>query len=176
MTKRALWSVAIVSALVPAVHADVSAQKEKIASLQYLVGTWKCEHTVGTFSGTYTTTFSRVLGDAWLKQTYDFPATRGSGTAEPARQAECLMTWNPRRQYWVRFFAMSNGDWFAIRMNDTPDGWTWKYVSFSKERKPETPTADATFTKRSESEYTIDGPTYPSDGTQVTEHHICKKL
>ena len=39
---------------------------------------------MGTFSGIYTTTYANVLGNLWLKQTYDFPATQ----TEPARQAE----------------------------------------------------------------------------------------
>jgi hypothetical protein len=176
MTRKLLWFAGLMGGFMSAAHADTSAQKEKMASVEYLVGTWKCEHTVGKFYGTYTTTFVPVLGDLWLKQSYDFPASQRSGTVDPARQAECLMSWDPRRQYWVRFFAMSNGDWFAIRMNETGSGWNWKYVSFSKDRKPETPDADATFTKRSDSEYAIDGPTYPSDGARVTEHHVCKKL
>jgi len=50
-----------------------SAAQQKISSVQYLVGTWNCAHTVGAFSGTYTTTYAKALGDVWLKQTYDFP-------------------------------------------------------------------------------------------------------
>ena len=42
---------------------------QKMATVDYLVGTWSCAHTVGTFSGTYSTTYTRVLGNAWLKQT-----------------------------------------------------------------------------------------------------------
>jgi hypothetical protein len=36
---------------------------QKIASIDYLVGTWSCAHTVGTFSGKYTTTYTKVLGN-----------------------------------------------------------------------------------------------------------------
>ena len=140
-------------------------QRQKIAAARYLVGSWKCEHTVGDFSGTYTTSYKSILGDLWFEQTYEFPDNT----------AEALMGYNPQRQYWVRFFVNSEGQWFAIRMTEPANGWTWKYVSFSKDRKPETPDADATFTKRSDTEYTIDGPTYPKDGTRVTEHHVCKK-
>ena len=60
-------------------------------------------------------------------------------------------------------------------MTDTANGWTWKYVSFFPRSKPETSDPDATFTKKSAKEYTIDGPTYPQDGTMVTEHHTCHK-
>jgi hypothetical protein len=61
-------------------------------------------------------------------------------------------------------------------MTETGDGWAWKYVSFFKTQKPETPGADATFTKKSDTEYAVDGPTYPENGTLVTEHHVCKKM
>jgi hypothetical protein len=150
----------------------VPTARDKIAAVHYLVGTWSCAHTVGTFSGTYTTTYTNVLGSLWLKQTYDFPADK----SEPARQAECLMGYNEQKQAWVRFFAMSNGQYFSIRMTETGDGWAWKYVSFFRTQKPETPGADATFTKKSDTEYAVDGPTYPENGTLVTEHHVCKKM
>src|SRR5205085_7301231 len=126
---------------------------------------WKCEHTVGTSSGSYTTTYATLLGDLWLKQTYDFPDNK----------AEALIGYNPQRKYWVRFFVNSEGQYFAIRMTETGSNWTWKYVSFSSDRKPETAEPDATFTKRSDNEYTIDGPSYEKDGARVTEHHVCKK-
>lgn len=142
-----------------------------LASTQWLLGNWKCEDTVGDFHGTYETTFSLALGDRWLRQVWDFPARNG----EPARRAESLMSWDARRNYWVRFFAMSDGMWFAMRMSETKDGFSWKYVSLSKDRKPETEGADAAMTRRSDAEYTIDGPTYPENGKMVTEHHLCRK-
>ena len=148
---------------------------QKIASVQYLVGTWNCHHTVGTFSGTYTTTYTRVLGDQWLKQTYDFPATQAP-EASPAVQAEFLMEYDDRAQAWVRFGALSNGDYFAIRIRDAPDGsWRYKYVSFFKRTTPETPEDDAVFSRKGDSEYTVDGPSYQKNGVRVTEHHTCKK-
>src|SRR5438445_8399546 len=102
--------------------ADASpAVQQKIASVQYLVGTWNCAHTVGTFSGTYTTTYAKALGDLWLKQTYDFPPAQ-TAEREPAVQGEWLMGYDERRQAWVRFGAMSTGQYFAIRMTDTGDG------------------------------------------------------
>jgi hypothetical protein len=169
-------SLALVAALflsTPSYADATPTAEQKLASVQYLVGTWKCAHTVGAFSGTYTTTYANVLGNLWLKQTYDFPATQ----TEPARQAETLMGYDQGRQYWVRFFAMSNGQYFIIRMADADGGgWSWKYASISKNRKPETPGIDATFTRKSDAEYAVDGPSYPENGTTVTEHHICKKL
>jgi hypothetical protein len=150
--------------------------QQKIASVQYLVGTWNCAHTVGTVSGTYRTTYSNAFGDLWLKQAYDFPPRR-TGENEPAVHAEYFMGYDERRQGWVRFGAMSTGQYFAIRMTDTADGgWSWKYVSFFPTQKPEAPASDATFTKTSNSEYTVDGPSYEEHGTRVTEHHVCKKV
>jgi hypothetical protein len=154
-------------------YASPTAQ-EKIASRKYLLGTWICEHTVGTFSGAYTTTYAEVLDGLWLKQTYDFPPLQ----TETAVHAEALMGYDGMRDAWVRFFANSKGQYFAIRMTEAGDGgWAWKYVSFFIRKSPETPGSDATFTKKSDSEYVIDGPTYKENGTgpSVTEHHVCKK-
>jgi hypothetical protein len=157
--------------------ATATAQQE-IASVHYLVGTWNCAHTVGTFSGNYTTTYSNALGDLWLKQIYDFPAGQMQENGPP-EHAEYFMGYDEAHQGWVRFGAMSTGQYFAIRMTDMGDGgWTWKYTSFFKRQKPETAGSDATFTKKSDSEYMVDGPTYEQNGTgpTVTEHHICKKV
>lgn len=147
-------------------------QQEKMQSARWLVGTWTCHHTVGDFAGEYKTTYAAILGDHFLRQTYDFPADK----EEPARQADSFIGWSPRG-YWERFFVMSTGDIFANRMTDTATGWAWKYVSFSKNRKPESDEPDAVFTRKSDSEYTIDGPSYEkAPGVRVTEHHLCRKM
>jgi len=147
-----------------------------VASLQYLVGTWSCAHTVGTFSGNYKTTYANAPGNLWLRQTSDFPP-RQFGEKGDAVRAEFLMGYDERRQAWVRFGVLSTGQYFAIRMTDTGDGgWSWKYVSFFKRSTPETADSDATFTKKSDAEYVVDGPSYEEDGKPVREHHVCKKM
>jgi hypothetical protein len=148
--------------------------QQEIASVRYLLGTWSCAHTVGTFSGTYTTAYTLMLGDTWLKQTYDFPPEQMGESAQPVR-AEFIMTYDAQMRAWVRFGALSTGQYFAIRMTDTADGWSWKYVSFRPARNPESPGIDATFTKKSATEYEVQGPSYEQNGTRVTEHHVCKK-
>jgi hypothetical protein len=175
--KRSLGLLAAVAAVSIAwssyAYAAPTAQ-QKIVSVQYLVGTWSCVHTVGTVSGLYKTTYANELGNLWLKQTYDFPARQENGQGV---QGEFVMGYDEGRQAWVRFGTMSSGKYFAIRMTETGDGgWSWKYVSFFKRATPETADSDATFTKKSDSEYVVDGPTYKLDGTLVTEHHVCKKL
>jgi hypothetical protein len=179
-------AIAVAALIVPGIvdgHAAPAAQpgataarQQKIASVDYLVGSWSCAHTVGTFSGKYTTAYAKVLGNLWLKQTYDFPPEQAAGRVSPAVAAEALIGYDEPRQAWVRFFANSLGQYFAIRMTETADGWSWKYVSFFKTTRPETPDADATLTKKSATEYTIDGPSYQENGTRVTEHHSCRKL
>src|SRR5437763_14875641 len=151
------------------VGGGVSLVQQKIASVQYLLGSWKCAHTVGTFAGTYTTTYAKPLGDL-------FPAEQMAASEPPVR-AEFIMGYDERRQAWVRFGVTSTGQYFAIRMTDSGEhGWSWKYVSFFKTQNPETPGSDATFTKKSDSEYLVDGPSYEQNGTRVTEHHVCKKV
>jgi hypothetical protein len=148
-----------------------SAARE-MASANYLIGRWACAHTVGAFSGTYTTTYSRALGDRWLRQVWNFPA-QGD---QPAITAESLIGYDEGRQAWVRFFANSLGQHFEVRMTDVPNGWSYKYASFFPRTRPETPEPDAIFARQSDTEYTIEGPTYPQGGTEVTEHHRCHKL
>jgi hypothetical protein len=149
--------------------------KEKMATVEYLVGSWSCGHTVGTFSGKYTTKYSKVLGDRWLKETYDFPPGNFGGETEAAVTAEALIGYDEDRGAWVRFFAASHGEYFPIRLKETSNGWAYTYISMFKSRA-EKPEADATFTKKSDTEYVIDGPTYPDNGKLVTEHHTCHKM
>jgi S1-C subfamily serine protease len=159
--------------MAPAAQAQPASQE--LSSVDYLIGTWSCAHTVGSFSGTYKTTYSKVLGNRWLQQTYDFPAQKMVDRVEPASTAVALMGFDERRQTWVRFFANSGGQYFPIRMTDNGSGWTWKYSTFFTRTSPETPNPDATLTRKSDAEYVIDGPTYPQNGVVVTEHHVCRK-
>jgi hypothetical protein len=162
-------------ALLGATCAWAESAPQKMTSVEYLVGSWNCAHTVGEFSGTYKTSYAKVLGGVWLRQTYEFPP-RQFGDNEPPVNAEFLIGYDERRQAWVRFGAISTGQYFAIRMTDTPNGgWSYKYVSFFNRQQPETSDSDATFTKRSDSEYIVDGPSYPANGVRVTEHHVCRK-
>jgi hypothetical protein len=149
--------------------------QQKMASVDYLVGAWSCAHTVGTFAGKYTTTYAKVLGNLWLKQTYDFPPKQFGGDNERPVTAEALIGYDEGRGQWVRFFATSHGEYFSIRMKETGNGWAYRYISFFGS-KPDTAEADATFTKKSDTKYLIDGPTYPENGTKVTEHHSCHKM
>ena len=155
---------------------------EKVAAANYLVGSWSCTHTIGAFSGKYTTKYTMALGDLWLRQAYDFPPGQFGSKDSPPVTAEALIGYDQNRGQWVRFFASSSGDYFSIRMDyfsirmkESPTGWEYTYVSFCRPR-PDAAQPDATFTKKSDTEYSIDGPSYPENGTQVTEHHSCRKL
>jgi hypothetical protein len=152
---------------------EAKSGNEKMSNVNYLAGTWSCEHQVGDFSGKYKTTYEKVMGGHWLKETYEFPPGQFGGKSQ-AVTAEALIGYDDRRGQWVRFFVDSVGDYFSIRMKDTGNGWAYQYVSFFV-AKPDKTDADATFTKKSDTEYVIDGPTYPENGKQVTEHHQCRK-
>ena len=165
--RRVLCSLAAVAAtLFSASGAGAApADQQAMKSLQFLVGTWRCEHTVGDFSGTYTETFASAMGGRWLKQTYEFPAT----PSEPAVQAEYHLEYDARVPRWVRIGVHSNGQYYGMYSTSAGDGtWLWNYVL-------PTPRGSATWMKRSDAEYTIDGPSYPENGKTVTEHHDCKK-
>src|SRR5207253_2755581 len=92
MKRNPVRFAAVAGAFVAASACAVAspAAQQKIASFQYLVGTWNCAHTVGTFSGTYMTTYAKALDGLWLKQTYDFPPGQVA-ESEPAVHAEYLM-------------------------------------------------------------------------------------
>ena len=175
MNRHIALVAATIAGLLSITAQATPAAPQKVASAQYLMGTWSCEHNVGSFAGRYKTTYTTVQGNLWLRQTYEFLAT----PTQPAKYAEALMGYDERRQAWVRFLVLSTGEYFAMRMTETSaGGWSWKYVSFFPTQKPESPNSDATLTKKSDTEYAIDGPSYPENGTGpiVTEHHICKKL
>jgi len=146
-------------------RAQSSAQQE-IKFAQFYVGRWTCAHTVGDFSGTYTTTIENSLGNRWLRQTYDFPTL---GNSSGPAHAEYFIGYDPRNQTWLRFGAMTDGQYFAMRGKRIGDVWTWGYVL------PGT-SGSAVYTKKSDSEYTVDGPSYVENGKPVTEHHRCRRM
>lgn len=161
----ALISVVAVLVLAASGRTDAApTPAEAMTTAHYLVGTWDCEHTVGDFSGTYRTSFADALDGRWLKQRYDFPAT----STQPAWYGEFYFGYDERVPRWVRFGAMSTGQYFAM-VSTTPTvvSLTWEY------RLPGS--GSATWTKRSDREFSIDGPRYPENGKLVTEHHVCRK-
>jgi hypothetical protein len=172
-------TMAAAAVVVATVAANAQQQKptamEKMATVEYLVGSWSCAHSVGDFSGKYTTTYTKVLGDRWLRETYDFPPKQ-FGANERGVTAEALIGYDEGWGKWVRFFATSTGDYFPVRMKETGTGWAYRYISFFGNNPAAADEGDATFQKKSDTEYLIDGPTYPENGKQVTEHHHCRKV
>jgi hypothetical protein len=140
------------------------AGQQEMQFAQFFVGTWNCAHTVGDFSGTYKTTIANVLDNRWLKQTYDFPVSKGRA----AVQGEFFIGYEPRNGKWLRFGAMSDGLYFTMVGTRSENVWTWGYLL------PGTK-GSAVYRKTSESGYTVDGPSYPENGRTVTEHHVCRK-
>ncbi|HEV3086948.1 MAG TPA: hypothetical protein VGX96_06945 [Candidatus Elarobacter sp.] len=169
--RRQLGLVTAVAALMVAAPAPGRAEppdpavRQGLKAVQFLVGRWNCAHTVGDFSGTYTTSFAPALDGEWLKQRYDFPATK----TDPAWYGEFYWGYDPRVPRWVRFGAMSNGMYFGmVSKNANAETMVFDY------RLPGAGTS-ATWTKKSNTEFTIDGPSYIENGKPVTEHHDCKK-
>jgi len=145
-------------------HGQSTTARDEMRVAQFFVGTWSCAHTVGDFSGTYTTKITNSLDNRWLEQTYDFPATSERASVH----AEYFIGYDPRNDRWIRFGAMSDGLYFAMTAKRSGNTWPWTYVL------PGT-NGSAVYTKKSDSQYTVDGPTYMENGKQVTEHHTCTK-
>lgn len=142
-----------------------SAATREMQSAQFFVGTWNCAHTVGDFSGTYTTTIANSLDSRWLKQTYDFPGTSEGRTPV---HAEYFIGYEPWNGQWVRFGAMSDGFYFVMVAKRRGKTWAWRYVLPA-------PGGSALYTEKSDSVFTVDGPSYKQNGKPVTEHHTCTK-
>ena len=164
--KAAVYVVFAVLSLATSFQARAQALlSQEMQSAQFFVGTWSCAHTVGDFSGTYKTTIANSLDNRWLRQTYDFPAT--SDGAAPV-SAEYFIGYDPRSARWIRLGAMSDGLYFAMVANRSGNTWPWTYVLPGQG-------GSAVYTKKSDSLYTVDGPSYNQNGKPVTEHHTCRK-
>jgi len=139
---------------------------QEMTAAEFLIGTWNCRHTFGDDGGIYTTTYEKALDGMWLRQQYDFAATR----TEPAMQGEYFIGYDERVGRWIRIGAMSDALYFAMVGTRTGDVWSWGYVLPGK-----TASGAVLYTKKSDTEYVVDGPTYPRNGTPITEHHWCTK-
>ena len=140
-------------------------EQEEMRAAQFLVGKWNCAHTVGDFSGTYTTTYTSALGGTWIEQLYDFPAAGGDAPVH----AEYFLSYDGRLPQWVRFGAHSNAQYYGMVGKRVDNVWSWSYVLPGR-------SGSVVWTKKSDTEYTVDGPTYPANGKMVTEHHTCRKV
>jgi hypothetical protein len=160
----ALLTTAATALIITGTSNAQSSGTSEIQLAQFLIGTWHCSHTVGDFSGIYTTTYANTLGGRWIKQIYEFPPSEG----RPAVEGEFLIGYDERNGRWLRTGAMSDGLYFSMVGKRDGDSWHYGYVL------PGT-SGNAVYTKKSDREYTVDGPTYPENGKPVTEHHRCMK-
>jgi hypothetical protein len=158
-------TIAIVLAAATASAQTRRSAQEEMQAAQVFLGKWACTHTVGDFSGTYTTTYTSALGSAWLEQVLDFPATGGDAPVH----AEYFLSYDSRLPQWVRFGAHSNAQYYGMVGKRADNVWSWSYVLPGR-------SGSAVWTKKSDTEYTVDGPTYPANGKVVTEHHTCRKV
>ena len=164
-TSIMLMAIATVLAARPASAQTRPTAQEEMHTAQFLVGKWNCAHTVGDFSGTYTTRYASALESTWIQQLYDFPAAGGDAPVH----AEYFLGYDVRVDRWVRFGAHSNAQYYGMVGTRADKVWSWSYVLPG-------PAARAVWTKQSDTEYTVDGPSYPANGKMVTEHHTCRKV
>jgi hypothetical protein len=138
---------------------------DEMSNAKFFLGTWTCSHTEDSGpAGTYKTTYANALGNRWLEQTYDFPAT----ATDPAVQGDWFFGYDPRVGRWVRFGAMSDGLYFAMVGARNGDTWSYSYTL-----PKQSDTVATTYTKTSDAQYRVDGPSYVVNGKMLTEHHLC---
>ena len=119
-TSPALVAFAVVLIAAPTSAQTLPTAQHEIQSAQFLIGKWSCAHTVGDFSGTYTTTYASTLGSAWLEQTYDFPGTK----EDAAVHADYFLGYDVRVDRWVRFGAHSNAQYYGMLGTRADNVWS----------------------------------------------------
>jgi hypothetical protein len=141
-----------------------SSVNEEAWAADFLVGTWQCADTVGEHAGYYTLTVTKALDDRWLRENYQWQATAGA----PALSGEYFLSFDPRVKKWIRIGAMNDGMYFSMVGVRRGNDWTFGYALPGP--------GTAVYSRKSDTEYTVLGPTYPENGKLVTEHHGCHKV
>ena len=83
--------VAIVAVFLALAIAPAGAS-DPLASLRYLVGTWKCTYDAGKVRATYTATFAYDMNDNWLRERDSWNGGGGDFG---------LFTYDPKGQVWT---------------------------------------------------------------------------
>lgn len=162
-TKLILCALAAVSLRSQTLIAQGMAADEQRAA-DFLIGSWQCADTVGEYNGAYTITVTRALGDRWLREIYQWQ----NPSASRALSGEYFLSYDPRVKKWIRIGAMNDGMYFSMVGVHTGDDWTFGYALPGP--------GNTVYTRKSDSEYTVLGPTYKENGKPVTEHHGCHKV
>ncbi|MGH7650519.1 MAG: hypothetical protein ACREMS_01620 [Gemmatimonadaceae bacterium] len=158
----ATMSVALLA--VPLASRAQSSGNEESRAAEFLVGTWQCADTVGEHAGSYTVRVTKALNDRWLRERYQWQTTAGS----QALSGEYFFSFDPRVKKWIRIGAMNDGMYFSMTGVRQGNDWTFGYALPGP--------GTAVYTRKSDTEYTVLGPTYSENGKLVTEHHGCHKM
>jgi len=133
------------------------------SAADFLVGSWQCADTVGDYTGAYTITVTKALDGRWLREIYQW---HNAATSREL-SGEYFLSYDPRVKKWIRIGAMNDGMYFSMVGVRAGDEWTFGYALPGP--------GTAVYSKRSDTEYTVLGPTYKENGKLVTEHHGCQK-
>ena len=147
----------------PVVAAQGMAVDEQRAA-DFLVGTWQCADTVGDYNGSYTIAVTKALDGRWLREIYEWH----NPTTPRELSGEYFLSYDPRVKKWIRIGAMNDGMYFSMVGVRAGDEWTFGYALPGP--------GTAVYSRKSETEYTVLGPTYKENGKLVTEHHGCHKM
>ena len=159
------WILSALSAglLATSTAAAQGMKADDASAADFLVGSWQCADTVGDYTGAYTITVTKALDGRWLREIYQW-----HNAATPrALSGEYFLSYDPRVKKWIRIGAMNDGMYFSMVGVRAGDEWTFGYALPGP--------GTAVYSKRSDTEYTVLGPTYKENGKLVTEHHGCQK-
>jgi hypothetical protein len=138
-----------------------------LASLAFYVGSWKCRGTTYDAPGQAEKTWDATLevapelGGKWLSVQMIGPGS--SRTIEHKG-------YDSEKKQWVHLAVANDGSWNLL----TSDGWTGSDMVFRIEGEDER--ARATFTKRSETEYSHGISLQTEAGTQKLWEKVCRKV
>ncbi|HZI41247.1 MAG TPA: hypothetical protein VFD67_06070, partial [Gemmatimonadaceae bacterium] len=160
---KRIFSAFAVSLLATSTAAAQGMKADEENAADFLVGSWQCADTVGDYNGSYTITVTKALSGRWLREIYQWH----NAAAPRALSGEYFLSYDPRVKKWIRIGAMNDGMYFSMVGVRAGDDWTFGYALPGP--------GTAVYSRRSDTDYTVLGPTYKENGKVVTEHHGCHK-
>lgn len=164
MKKNTLALVALAALLavapVAATAAPVPRNAEQMRALDYLIGTWNCSFSAGGQSGTNVSTFTSVMNGAWLQET-EAVRTRSGGLFVTTMH---YTGYDPDEKRYLHVGPNADG---TYEVAYTTDFATFHTLLPAGQE-------DATFTKVSDSEFSLREP-FTQNGQHLVYLNTCKK-
>jgi hypothetical protein len=163
MKKSALvLAVALATLLTPlGANANTPPNAEKMKMVLSFVGDWNCTWHAGPNSGTLLSTFTPVMGGSWVQETETVKAPDGSSMVQTMH----FTGYDPTSKMYMHMGPNEDGTYEVARSSD---------FHLFYNIHPEGMTAAATFTRVSDSEFTLSEP-FTQGGQKMVYAEKCIK-